>query len=180
MAYNKFMRGNDVLLDLTSDTVDAEHLGSGYTAHDKYGNQITGTAIIEGSGGQGFTHYETGTLTPTSNYAGNSSEDLTSAKIEIGFEPKIFYIYSNNAFSTNSSASPYPIGTSFNVFNLGDVPYIHLSDFVWYSSSTAKYGRSGGGENNGFNIGSNGTSVYLQQSNLKLLKNQPYVWYAWG
>lgn len=43
MAKNKIIYGDTVLIDLTSDTVDAEHLLSGYTAHDKSGNIITGT-----------------------------------------------------------------------------------------------------------------------------------------
>lgn len=49
MAYNKFVSGNDVLLDLTDSTVSAETLASGETAYDKYGNKITGTLIAQGS-----------------------------------------------------------------------------------------------------------------------------------
>lgn len=45
MANNKIQLADGrVLLDLTSDTVDAEHLAAGYTAHDKSGAAITGTA----------------------------------------------------------------------------------------------------------------------------------------
>ena len=45
MANNKIQLANGtVLLDLTSDTVDAAHLALGYTAHDKSGAAITGTA----------------------------------------------------------------------------------------------------------------------------------------
>lgn len=40
---NKVIYGNTTLLDLTADTVTAEHLESGYTAHDADGNAITGT-----------------------------------------------------------------------------------------------------------------------------------------
>lgn len=48
MPYNKFITTQgEVLLDLTSDTVTADQLASGITAHDKSGNVITGT----GSGG---------------------------------------------------------------------------------------------------------------------------------
>ena len=43
MAINKVIFGGDTLIDLTADTVDAAHLLSGYTAHDKSGAQITGT-----------------------------------------------------------------------------------------------------------------------------------------
>ena len=45
MANNKSqLADGTVLLDLTSDTVDAAHLAAGHTAHDKSGAAITGTA----------------------------------------------------------------------------------------------------------------------------------------
>lgn len=40
---NKVVYNDNVLIDLTADTVDAENLMSGYTAHDKTGTLITGT-----------------------------------------------------------------------------------------------------------------------------------------
>lgn len=43
MAISKVVYGAKVLVDLTSDTVDAAHLAKGYTAHDAAGNQIVGT-----------------------------------------------------------------------------------------------------------------------------------------
>lgn len=43
MAYNKVVYGNNTIIDLTEDTVTAEKLLSGYTAHAKDGNVITGT-----------------------------------------------------------------------------------------------------------------------------------------
>lgn len=42
MAKNKVIYGNEVIIDLTADTVDAAHLLEGHTAHDRSG------AIIEG------------------------------------------------------------------------------------------------------------------------------------
>ena len=42
MAINKVVYGTTVLVDLTSDTVDAAHLAKGYTAHDAAGNPIVG------------------------------------------------------------------------------------------------------------------------------------------
>lgn len=44
MAKNKIIFGGETLIDLTGDTVDAAHLDSGYTAHDKTGATITGTS----------------------------------------------------------------------------------------------------------------------------------------
>lgn len=44
MAISKVVYGGEPLIDLTNDTVTANKLLSGYTAHDKAGNRITGTA----------------------------------------------------------------------------------------------------------------------------------------
>lgn len=44
---NKIIYGGQTLIDLTSDTVDAAHLLSGYTAHAKSGAPITGTCSFD-------------------------------------------------------------------------------------------------------------------------------------
>lgn len=43
---NKIVYDKQVLIDLTQDTVSAENLGEGITAHDSSGNTITGTAVV--------------------------------------------------------------------------------------------------------------------------------------
>lgn len=43
---NKVVYGTTVLVDLTEDTVTAGSLAQGYTAHDKSGALITGTALM--------------------------------------------------------------------------------------------------------------------------------------
>lgn len=47
MAVNKVVYGTTVLVDLTTDTVKADKLVSGYTAHDKTGKAITGTLNVQ-------------------------------------------------------------------------------------------------------------------------------------
>lgn len=44
---NKVVFGNTVLIDLTGDTIAADKLQYGYTAHDHKGNQITGTCTYD-------------------------------------------------------------------------------------------------------------------------------------
>ena len=44
MGINKVQYGNTTLIDLTNDTVTADKLIQGYTAHDRSGTLITGTA----------------------------------------------------------------------------------------------------------------------------------------
>ena len=48
MGINKVQFGNQTLIDLTSDTVTADKLMQGYTAHDRTGALITGTATRGG------------------------------------------------------------------------------------------------------------------------------------
>ena len=43
MAINKVIYGGETLIDLTGDTVTADKILSGFTAHDKRGEPITGT-----------------------------------------------------------------------------------------------------------------------------------------
>lgn len=45
--YNKIIVNGQTKIDLTSDTVTADKLASGYTAHDKSGAPITGTSTFD-------------------------------------------------------------------------------------------------------------------------------------
>lgn len=45
MPRSKIIYGDEVLIDLTGDTVTADTLAEGATAHDKAGNAITGTMV---------------------------------------------------------------------------------------------------------------------------------------
>lgn len=56
---NKVQFGSNVLIDLTSDTVDAAHLATGYTAHSASGAPITGALS--------FVTYYTSSSIPTSS-----------------------------------------------------------------------------------------------------------------
>ena len=47
MGRNKIIFGNEVLIDLTSDTVTPSDLAYGVTAHDNSGAQITGTSTYD-------------------------------------------------------------------------------------------------------------------------------------
>lgn len=85
MAVNKIQKRNgDVLIDLTSDTVSAETLLQGYTAHDKTGTLITGTA----SEGPNSQKIYSGSSTPSSSLGDNG---------DIYFK-----------FSTGASSTYYP------------------------------------------------------------------------
>ena len=53
-TYNKVTFGGKTLIDLTGDTVTADKILSGYTAHDKSGKKITGTFMSDLSLGFGI------------------------------------------------------------------------------------------------------------------------------
>lgn len=45
--YSKVVVNGETIMDLTADTVDAAHLLTGYTAHDKKGAPVTGTCNFD-------------------------------------------------------------------------------------------------------------------------------------
>lgn len=53
MSINKVVYGSDVLIDLSSDTLEsANQLAEGIIAHDKAGNRIVGTMVAGGGGAE--------------------------------------------------------------------------------------------------------------------------------
>lgn len=51
MAYSKIIYGGNVLIDPTGDTVAADKLLAGITAHGKDGEEITGTCAYDAATG---------------------------------------------------------------------------------------------------------------------------------
>lgn len=75
MAVNKVILGEDTLIDLTADTVSADKLSKGITAHNMAGESIVGT--MEGGAGKEYTF--TDGLTETD---GTVSLDLFSKRLK--------------------------------------------------------------------------------------------------
>lgn len=107
MAVNKVVLGENTLIDLTGDTVSADKLAKGTTAHDMAGEPIVGT--MEAGGGKVYTF--TDGLTETN---GTVSWDLND---KIKLENKVLYgslrepfdYYTDEvgfSFSTNISRNP--------------------------------------------------------------------------
>ena len=90
MAVNKVIYGGNTLIDLSNDTVTADTLAEGVTAHDKSGNLITGTMSATGGGTDTrlksivedtMTELNDDTITTTRNYAFYGVTSLTSVNL---------------------------------------------------------------------------------------------------
>lgn len=83
MGINKIQYGNTTLIDLTADTVTADKLMQGYTAHDRTGAVITGTAT---GGGGSVTQDQDGFIVLPPDGGGSSSSNVTliaSTELEV-------------------------------------------------------------------------------------------------
>lgn len=70
MGRNVVIFGNQTLIDLRNDTVAADKLLNGYTAHDRGGDAITGSVQ--------FVTYYTGSSAPSANLGNNGDIYLQS------------------------------------------------------------------------------------------------------
>lgn len=78
MAISKVNYGSNVLMDLTGDTIDAEHLAEGYTAHNASGEQVVGTMSAT-SDSDPFL------VTVTQSSSGTITADKTFTEIETAY-----------------------------------------------------------------------------------------------
>lgn len=102
-----------VLIDLTADTVDAEHLLQGYTAHDKSGALITGTA----SGGGEIT-IEPLSVTANGVYTAASGKAYTPVTVSVSGGDVEIEPYKT---LTLSSAAPSTVRPSTGYDGIGEV-----------------------------------------------------------
>lgn len=90
---NKVVFNGDTLIDLTNDTITAEDLKDGVTAHDKSGNAIVGTLEVNEGGGdttaedglieRTLTACSNNRVTTVGNYAFYQYSSLTTANFPL-------------------------------------------------------------------------------------------------
>lgn len=119
MAINKVVYGANTLIDLTADTVTADTLKTGFTAHDKSGTAITGTLdLAEGSvyqdedgcvvlnddDGSGVSYIP---LTVSSNGTYTASSSYCYNPVTVNVDNQYYSIYKSLAFrSVIASSAP--------------------------------------------------------------------------
>lgn len=87
MAVNKVSYGGQVLIDISNDTVTAETLAQGVTAHNKVGDLITGILQAGAGGGlpEGVANIARGTFSQTAAWTTSRKTVTTNA----GFTPHL-------------------------------------------------------------------------------------------
>ena len=100
MSISKVIYGSNTLIDLTSDTVKAEDIAEGVTAHDASGESIVGTMLpsvnifaLEGDDDSNlYAIYTTGTAEP---------------EFEVDAEGNLYYIGPAESFEVDSENNIY-------------------------------------------------------------------------
>lgn len=81
MSVNKVVFDNNTLIDLTSDTVDASHLLSGYSAHDKSGTSINGSMTNQGTKTYTISSVDDVVTIPQGYHSGSGTVSLSATDI---------------------------------------------------------------------------------------------------
>ncbi len=147
MAYNKIIYGGKTLIDLTGDTVTADKLLSGTTAHNMAGEPITGTSTFDSDTTDatateaevltGKTFYARGAkITGTMPNNGGISEDIDT-KAEAFTIPQGYHDGSGKVkISATEQAKIIPGNIKEGVTILGIVGNLESSSAVTAQSKT--------------------------------------------
>ena len=116
MAYNKIIYGGNTLIDLTGDTVTADKLLSGYTAHGADGEAITGT-YQDGSGsGIQAQHITSASDTITINGIG-TVKVWGYAASKITYMTTIYAFVGDGYYRGTSYGTPSKTSETFSISN---------------------------------------------------------------
>ena len=164
MAVNKVIFDNEVLIDLSGDTVTKSALAKGYTAHDCHGDVIEGTFEAGSGSDAGFPDTILAGTTPIWSYLGlvQSASDATSERALSGVpkfvapktgtyrfrvlgwtnssdsSSKKAYIYMSRASNKvyDSSAVALPLSNSDSLVTYTDMELTE-GEKIWFFGKTA-------------------------------------------
>ena len=118
MAVNKVVYGTTVLVDLTGDTVTADKLLKGATAHDASGEKITGT-MEAGSGGSSDNNCEAYHITSASaklNFKTTGTVKVWGyGTIASGYSTSVCAFVGDGYYKSAAWGSPMKTSASFSV-----------------------------------------------------------------
>ena len=118
MAVNKVVYGTTVLVDLTGDTVTADKLLKGATAHDASGEQITGT-MEAGSGGSRDNNCEAYHITSASaklNFKTTGTVKVWGyGTATSGYSTSVYAFVGDGYYKSASWGGPTKTSASFSV-----------------------------------------------------------------
>ena len=118
MAVNKVVYGTTVLVDLTGDTVTADKLLKGATAHDASGEPITGT-LEAGSGGSSDNNCEAYHITSASaklNFKTTGTVKVWGyGTATSGYTTSIYAFVGDGYYKSASWGSPTKTSASFSI-----------------------------------------------------------------
>lgn len=118
MAVNKVVYGTTVLVDLTEDTVTADKLLKGATAHDAAGEPITGT-LEAGSGGSSDNNCEAYHITSASDVLNFKTSGTVKVwgygTITSGYTTTVYAFVGDGYYKSASWGSPTKTSASFSV-----------------------------------------------------------------
>ena len=127
MGYNKFTRKDGTILcDLTTDTIIADKLAKGYTAHDRSGNIIVGTYEAEAPVEEWDGSYTVsgGTISFTIDGVSYEAEDgmtwgewCDSEYNTGGYEASYIVVKNNNWSSCVADSSGSSVSSSDTIIN---------------------------------------------------------------
>ena len=118
MAVNKVVYGTTVLVDLTGDTVTADKLLKGATAHDASGEPITGT-LEPGSGGSSDNNCEAYHITSASaklNFKTTGTVKVWGyGTATSGYTTSVYAFVGDGYYKSASWGSPTKTSASFRI-----------------------------------------------------------------
>ena len=118
MAVNKVVYGTTVLVDLTGDTVTADKLLKGATAHDARGEPITGT-LEAGSGGSSDNNCEAYHITSASaklNFKTTGTVKVWGyGTATSGYSTSVYAFVGDGYYKSASWGGPTKTNASFSI-----------------------------------------------------------------